>query len=286
MGTVVVLIALFIGSGVLQGAKYAHTPLRVTGLTYGLIYGHFGLPTLGPIGSAWATFLARALALLLKALWRRSSGVTISGRGERPDLGVARQVLSIGVPAALEQVLATLRFLALAVVVTRLGTDTLAAQWITFNALLLSFLLGIGFGIAATALPDQVAVLWMSTIAVLLIIFAPQLVGLFSSCAAVIEAGVPGLRVLVLTQPFRTVLFIQAGALRGMGNTRFPLLTIGLSIWTAVGVAFGLLNTGGGLVSITAEGSVPRAGSVDGVGDMAALPARRGPVLNGVANVL
>jgi len=282
MGTIVVLVALFIGSGVLRGASDSRTPLRVTALAnlvnvvlaYGLIFGHFGLPALGPVGSAWATFLARglALALLLGALWRGKGGVTISGGSWRPDFGVARQVLRIGIPAAFEQVLATSAFLALALVVARLGTDVLAAQRITFNALSLSFLPGIGFGIAATALVGQSvgarriaegaavarvatnwAVIWMSAIAVLLIIFAPQVVALFTSDAAVIAAGVPGLRVLALTQPFWAVLFVQAGALRGMGNTRFPLLVTGTSIWAATGLAFALIETiGGGLISIWA----------------------------------
>jgi putative MATE family efflux protein len=283
MGTVVVLVALFIGSGVLRGAGDARTPLRVTalanllnvGLAYALIYGHFGLPALGPIGSAWATFIARsfALVLLLGALWRGRNGVTISGRGGwRPDFSVARQVLTIGIPAALEQVLATLGFLVLALVVARLGTDVLAAQRITFNALSLSFLPGIGFGIAATSLVGQSvgarridegqaaarvatrwAVVWMSAIAALLIAFAPQIFHLFTSDAAVIEAGVPGLRVLALTQPFWAVLFVQAGALRGTGNTRFPLMVTGVSIWAAVGLALALLETvGGGLVSVWA----------------------------------
>jgi MATE family multidrug resistance protein len=283
MGTVVVLVALFIGSGVLRGAGDSRTPLRVTALAnlvnvplaYGLIYGHFGLPELGPVGSAWATFVARslALALLLGALWRGRNGVTIGGRGGwRPDFGVARQVLRIGVPAALEQVLVTSAFLALALVVARLGTDVLAAQRLTFNALSLSFLPGVGFGIAATALVGQSvgarriaegaaaarvatrwAVIWMSAIAALLIIFAPQIFALFTSDAAVIAEGVPGLRVLALTQPFWAVLFVQAGALRGTGNTRFPLLVTGSSIWAAVGLAFALIETiGGGLISIWA----------------------------------
>ena len=283
MGTVVVLVALFIGGGVLRGAGDARTPLWVTALAnlvnmplaYGLIYGHFGLPALGPVGSAWATFVARALALvlLLAALWRGRNGVTISGGGGwRPDFSVARQVLGIGIPAALEQVLATSAFLALALVVARLGTDVLAAQRITFNALSLAFLPGIGFGIAATALVGQSvggrriadgaaaarvatrwAMIWMSAIAVLLIIFAPQVFALFTSDAVVIAAGVPGLRVLALTQPFWAVLFVQAGALRGTGNTRFPLLVTASSIWASVGLAFALIETiGGGLVSIWA----------------------------------
>ena len=281
MGTVVVLVALFIGGGVLRGAGDARTPMRVTALAnvvnvalaYGMIYGHFGLPALGPVGSAWATFLARSLALVLlvAALWRGRNGVTISGRGGwLPDFKVARQVLGIGIPAAFEQVLVSSAFLALALVVARLGTEVLAAHRIAFNALSLSFLPGIGFGIAATALVGQSvgarriaeggaaarvatqwAVIWMSVIAVLLVVFAPQVLHLFTSDPAVIAAGVPGLRVLALTQPFWAVLFVQSGALRGTGNTRFPLVVSGSGIWLSVALAFVLLETvGGGLVAV------------------------------------
>ena len=64
MGTVVVLIMLLIGGGVLRGAGDSRTPLIVTTianvinipLAWVLIYGQFGLPAQGPIGSAWATF--------------------------------------------------------------------------------------------------------------------------------------------------------------------------------------------------------------------------------------
>src|SRR6266508_5358206 len=166
MGTVVVLVGLFIGGGVLRGAGDTRTPMRVTaianllnvGLAYGLIYGHFGLPALGAVGSAWATFLARALALalLLAALWRGRGGVTIRGWGGwRPNVQVVTSVLKIGVPAAIEQVLISAAFVTLAIVVARLGTATLAAHQIAFVALSFSFLPGIGFGVAATTLVGQ-----------------------------------------------------------------------------------------------------------------------------------
>jgi multidrug resistance protein, MATE family len=283
MGTVVVLVALFIGSGVLRGAGDSRTPLKVTalanvvniGLAYGLIYGHFGLPALGPVGSAWATFIARglALALLVGALWRGSNGVSIGGKGGwLPDLKVARHVLGIGVPAALEQMLVSGAFLALSVVVAHLGTAMLAAHRIAFNALSLAFLPGIGFGIAATALVGQSvgarrlwegaaatrvatrwSVIWMSVMAALVFIFAPQVLRLFTSDPAVIAAGTGGLRVMALTQPFWGVLFVQAGALRGVGNTAFPLKVTGIGIWLSVGLAWLLLaSVGGGLSAVWA----------------------------------
>jgi putative MATE family efflux protein len=283
MGTVVVLVALLIGGGALRGAGDSRTPMVVTaianvvniGLAYALIYGHFGLPALGPVGSAWATFLARglALALLVGALWRGSNGVSIAGRGGwHPEFGVARDVLRIGVPAALEQILISAAFFVLTIVVAHLGTAVLAAHRIALNALTLSFLPGIGFGIAATALVGQSlgarrmaegaaatriatrwAVGWMSAIGALVLIFARPIMQLFTVDPAVVEAGAAGLRVVALAQPFWAVLLVLAGALRGTGNTRFPLLATGGSVWISVGLACGLLATvGGGLVAVWA----------------------------------
>jgi Na+-driven multidrug efflux pump len=129
------------------------------GLAYGLIYGHAGLPVLGPVGSAWASFVARLLALLLlvRALWKGRNGVSIaiSRQGWWPDWSVARQVLRLGVPASIEQLLMASAFLVLTILVARLGTGTLAAQRISMSALSFSFLPSIGFGIAATALVGQ-----------------------------------------------------------------------------------------------------------------------------------
>jgi MATE family multidrug resistance protein len=283
MGTVVVLVALFIGGGVLRGTGDSRTPMRVTAianlvnvaLAYALIYGHFGLPALGPVGSAWATFLARslALALLVAALWRGRSGVTISGRhGWRPNVGVVRSVLKIGVPAALEQVLIAAGFVTLAIVVARLGTVTLAAHQIAFVALSFSFLPGIGFGIAATTLVGQSlgarrmdegalavriamrwAVGWMSVIGAIVLIFAQPIMQLFTVDPAVIEVGAAGLRIVALAQPFWAVLLVYAGALRGTGNTRFPLIATGGALWLSVGLAYALLaSVGGGLIAVWA----------------------------------
>jgi putative MATE family efflux protein len=283
MGTVVVLVALFIGGGVLRGAGDSRTPMVVTAianvvnvfLAYGMIYGHFGLPALGPVGSAWATFLARALALalLLGVLWRGRNGVSIGGRGGwLPNLRVARDVLRIGVPAALEQILVSSAFFVLTILVAHLGTATLAAQRISMNALSLSFLPGIGFGIAATALVGQSvgarriqegaaatrvattwALIWMSVMGLAVLIFAEPIMRLFSDDAAVITAGAVGLQVVALAQPFWAVMFVQSGGLRGTGNTRWPLVVGGGGIWLSVVVSYVLLETvGGGLISVWA----------------------------------
>ncbi|HET9224900.1 MAG TPA: MATE family efflux transporter [Roseiflexaceae bacterium] len=278
MGTVVVLVLLILGGGVLRGAGDSRTPLIVTAianvlnviLAYGLIYGHFGLPALGAVGSAWATFMARSVALLLMlgVLWRGRNGVSISGRsGWWPDWSVARRVLGLGIPAAVEQVLVTTAFLVMTILVARLGTDTLAAQRISMTALSFSFLPGIGFSLAATALVGQSigarrpregsemakiatlwAVMWMGAIAVLFFVFATPIMRLFTTDPEVIRIGAAGLRVVALTQPFWGVGMVQSGGLRGTGDTRFPLVVGSTGVWCAVLLAWiGLTVFGGGL---------------------------------------
>lgn len=266
MGTVVVLVMLIIGGGVLRGAGDSRTPMLVTALAnvinvvlaYLLIFGGLGLPAMGAVGSAWATFISRlvALVLLLIALWQGRNNVSIRGSAHwLPDWSIARQILKIGVPAAVEQVLMSSAFLVMTSVISHLGTLELAAQRVAMNAMSLSFLPGFGFSIAATALVGQSvgarrpedgqaatriatrwAMIWMGSLGVIFLFFAPQIMRFFSDDPDVISIGAAGLRVVAFTQPFWALGFVNAGALRGTGNTQFPLRVNAIGIWCAVGL--------------------------------------------------
>ena len=272
MGTVVVLVMLIIGGGVLRGAGDSRTPMLVTalanvinvGLSYLLIFGGWGLPAMGAVGSAWATFIARlvALFLLLAALWQGRNNVTIRGGASWwPDWSAARQLLKIGVPAAVEQMLMSSAFLIMTTVVAHLGTLTLAAQRVAMNATSLSFLPGLGFSIAATALVGQSvgakrpaegqaaaridtrwAMIWMGSLGVIFLIFAPQIMGFFSDDPGVVAIGAAGLRMVALLQPFWALGMVNSGALRGTGNTQFPLRVNAIGVWAAVGLGAFFVN--------------------------------------------
>lgn len=268
MATVVVIIVLFIGGGALRGVGDSQTPMRVTALanivniflTYALIFGVAGLPGMGAVGSAWGSFLSRllAMALLLRVMWRGKQGVSIAGPGSwLPDVQVAASVLRIGVPAALEQLLTSAAFTIMTMIVASLGTTALAAHRIAFNALSLSFLPGFGFGIAATALVGQSvgaqepeegaaatsiaswwAVLWMAIMGAISFVFATLIMRLFSQDAEVVRLGVAAIRAVALAQPFWAMIFVQSGALRGLGNTTFPLRANTAGIWLTMGLAW------------------------------------------------
>ena len=272
MGTIIVLVGLFVCSGVLRGVGDSRTPMLATLLAnvlngilaYGLINGALGMPKMGAAGSAVAAFLARAFALLilLGVLWRGRNGVSIRGAGWRPDITVIKRVFNIGVPAAVEQVITTLAFVGLTVAVGRmLGTVTLAAHRITIAVMSIAFLPGFGFAIATTSLVGQAfgarrleeikpiariaaiwAFIWMGVIGISCAIFAEPLLRLFTTDSAVIDAGLTGVRVAGLLNwialPFT---FVYAGALRGTGDSRSPLFVQGIGWWCATLAAWGVL---------------------------------------------
>jgi MATE family, multidrug efflux pump len=276
-GTSLFLILMLTAGAVLRGTGDSRTPMLATLLAnavnavaaYVLIFGAFGAPALGPAGSAWAASLGRLIGatVLLAVLFSGRAGLSVRGwMGWRPSVGIARSVFSLGVPAALEQVLMSLSFVALTVVVAALGTEALAAQRLTFTALSVAFVPGIGFGIAATALVGQSlgarraaearaaagiatrwAMIWMGSLGLLYALFGEQIMRAFvagseSAGEAVVTFGVDSFRVIALATPFFGMAFVQAAAMRGAGNTTYPLWANSIGFWSAVGLAAVLVS--------------------------------------------
>jgi MATE family multidrug resistance protein len=272
LGGALFLVLMYVSGGLLRGAGDSRTPMMASlvanvinaGLAFLLIFGHLGLPALGTQGSAWAALVGRATAtlLLLAALCWGGRVISVwSAWGWRPSLSVAGRILRLGVPAAMEQALITLGFTWFTALMASQGTAALAAQRIAFNALSLSFLPGIGFGLATTALVgmaagarriDEAAAAaavagrwaagWMGTAGLVYLILAVPIVGLFTSDAAVIEEGAPMMRFIALAQAAWAVVFVYSGALRGLGNTRFPLVANTLSVWAIVLLGYLLIH--------------------------------------------
>jgi MATE family multidrug resistance protein len=267
MSTITTLTMMLLIGGVLRGIGDSRTPMIITAVanvinviaSAALIFGWAGLPALGAVGSAWGSVVARLIGAILLAgiLWRGRNGVRAGGGGLWwPQLSVLRDILRIGMPAAVEEVLIIGAIASLTPVVATLGTIPLAAHRVAINVLSLSFLPGIGFGLAATALVGQAvgaqrlaearavaqialrwAVIWMGGLGVLFIVFAEGLVRIFNNDPQLVAEGAAAVRVVALTQPAWAVTFALGGALRGLGDTLSPLVISGSAIWICVGLA-------------------------------------------------
>src|SRR5215212_8408936 len=266
--TSIALFLSFVCGAVLRGAGDSRTPLQAAILAnvvniivaYVLIFGHFGLPALGVAGSALGAAAGRSLGAtyMLVMMARGGKAISLSGSwGWRPHFTTARQLLTLGVPAAMEQVLSAGAFMVLVGVVALIGTHALAAQQITFTALSLAFLPALGFSIAATALVGQSigarvpadarkatrialrwALIWMAIGGALTFLFSERVMHVFSADPAVIEAGTAALRSLSAALPFWALWFVSSGSLRGSGDTRTPLLIGASSLWLSVLIAW------------------------------------------------
>ncbi len=213
------------------------------GANWVLIFGHLGAPALGVDGAAWATVVSRAyLALFLAVVvLRRERG---AARGwPRLEWRRLRRLAVLGLPAAGQ---VTLEFGVFAVVTAlagRLDPAMLAAHQIVLNVAGVTFMVPLGIGAAgavrvghAVGRRDPGAARragWAALAlgagfmsgAALLFVLAPQtILRPFTGDPGVIGAGVTLLLVAAFFQLFDGLQAVATGVLRGLGDTRTPML--------------------------------------------------------------
>ncbi|MBS3985252.1 MAG: MATE family efflux transporter [Selenomonadales bacterium] len=248
-------------NGVLRGAGDMKTPMRVNIAAnvlnlvgnYILIFGHLGFPALGVAGAAYATLFSRLAALIMVLLTFLSGKYVLRFHwldDWRPDVAVMRRILRVGLPASAEQLTMRLGMMLYARTVAGLGTIAYAAHLIAITIEGLSFTPGMGFAMASTTMVGQglgaerpdlakrfglearfIAMLFMSTAGIILLIFARPLVSLYTDDPAVIALGVMCLRIIAVVQPMMASNFVMMGSLRGAGDTRFVMVITLIGIW-------------------------------------------------------
>lgn len=256
-------------SGVLRGAGDTRTPMKANLMAnvinvvgnFFLIYSPrtvsvFGLNVpiwgagLGVIGAAIPTAIATATAGMLMLLrLKRGCGDIRFERGQsyRPRWSVAKHMLRIGMPAALERVCVNTGHMVFQTMVAGLGTASLAAHHLATTAESLSYMPAYGFSVSATTLVGQavgagdlrsarkygyltilIGLIGMTLTGLVLFFFPEWLLGIFTGAQDVIALGAPALKVEALAQPFFALSIVASGALSGAGDTRTPMI-IGLS---------------------------------------------------------
>lgn len=131
-------------------ALVVKVPLSVA-LTFGLV----GLPELGVVGCAWATFIVNvfllALALVLLRTQRLYLPLGLWRRPERPNWRVLAEFARLGVPAALTILIEITSFTLMALFIARLGTTSAAAHQIAANVAAVLYMTPLSLAVAASA---------------------------------------------------------------------------------------------------------------------------------------
>lgn len=222
-------------------------------LNWIFVFGHFGFPPLGLVGSGWATLIARIAAVGVLAWWLRRSPTFAVVRAA-PWLGWERgrfqQLLKLGVPASGMLLFEGGAFTATALMMGWLGTVPLAAHQIAIGCASLAFMFPLGLSMATSlriskalgegrkdALrPIGFGALGTGLIIMLGFALAFALAGRWITAAFTPQMDVAAvaaqlLVVAALFQLFDGGQVISVGSLRGLTDVRVPTLITFVAYW-------------------------------------------------------
>ncbi|MEH6569652.1 MAG: MATE family efflux transporter [Halioglobus sp.] len=211
---------------------------------YLLAFGVGPFPVMGVAGVALGGgFAGLSITCVFVAFWWRGKFNLKPVKKLAVDWKSARQLGSIGTPAIVEQGVIQLAFLAFFAIIAQYGTTAYAAYGIGISLVSFSIVIGFGFGIATATLVGQqlgagkpemaVAVGWrsmrmalaaMTFLSLVLAWFAQDMARFMIDDPEVIHLTVVFIYMIALAQPMMACEFTLAGALRGAGDTRFPLI--------------------------------------------------------------
>ncbi len=212
-----------------------------------LVFGHAGMPALGVRGSAYATVLARiymALVLLTVIVVReRRQPSSLSTVGFAIDPARMWSLLRIGLPAAMQVTLEIGVFAAASALAARITPLSVAANQIVLNIAGFFFMIPFGLSTAAAvrvghavgrrdplgvrmsgAAALSMALLVTMTVSVFFIVVPLPFLRIFTNDVSVLQAGSTVLLIYAICQPFDGLQTVATGALRGLGETRLPML--------------------------------------------------------------
>ena len=233
---------------------------------YVLAFGKFGLPALGIAGLGWASalslwgmFAALAIYILWQPQLRVYKALTNLHHFERKEFG---ELVRVGVPIGVLAGVEGGFFTFVTFLMGHLGTVTLAAHQIALQTAVVTFTIPLGISIAATVRVGQlmgqenptgarlagfvsigIAAMFMGMMGIMFWTIPGAIVSLYIDTtdpanAAVVSLAKTLLGVAAMFQIVDGIQVTAAGALRGLKDTRIPLL-IGIVAYWGIGLSCG-----------------------------------------------
>ncbi len=228
---------------------------------YLLVFGHWGFPRMGVVGSGIATAMSRAYlagVVIVFLFWYDARNFKGMRRASlRPDFARVWRLISLGFPAAMQMTAEISVFAAVASLVARLGAIPLASHQIALNTVAFTYMVPLGISSAAAVRVGQAigrrdlagarhagntAILlgasFMSCMSVVLLVFPKYIARIYTDNPVLIHNAVVLLAAGAAFQLFDGVQTVATGALRGTGDTRTPMICHFCAYWL-MGLPFG-----------------------------------------------
>ena len=219
-----------------------------------LVYGKWGAPALGAVGSGWSTAIARlymAAVLVGYLLWYDQRHRTdLLKTPVDIDLPRIRRLITLGFPAALQFTLESGVFALVTALIARLGPVPLASHQIALNTVALTYMVPLGISSAAAVRVGQaigrqdtlgageagntaifLGAAFMTCAGAALLIFPRSIARMYTPAEDVIRSTTFLLAAGAAFQLFDGIQTVATGALRGTGETRTPMLCHLIAYW-------------------------------------------------------
>ena len=247
-GGAVLVVAYNVLGAMFRGIGDSKTPLLTVSIACAvniagdlLLVGAFGL---GVTGAALATVAAQGVSVVLSMVFTAHQGLpfSFSRKDIRFDAGQIKRILRLGVPVALQDVLVSFSFLAIAAIVNGLGVIASAGVGVAEKLCGFIMLVPSAFGQSLSAFVAQnigagqklrakkamlygmgaslccgVMLFWLS------FFHGGLLAGLFARDADVIGAAADYLKAYAIDTLLTSILFCFIGYFNGRGNTTFVM---------------------------------------------------------------
>jgi putative MATE family efflux protein len=205
-------------------------------------HGYWGMPNLGVEGLAIGGIVGSVLSLVAyTAMWRL-------GRLKipYPDMHAIRlktnRLIKVALPSAIEQTLMNVGFLVYMVAIAKYGNDVLAAYGLGLNILTFIIFISLGFSSAAAVIVGQylgrgepeiakkfgwfgwrLCFSFLSVAALIFFFFDYELAALLSDDENIRQYTALFFKFVAIAMPLIATDFALGGAIRGAGETKFPL---------------------------------------------------------------
>jgi multidrug resistance protein, MATE family len=248
-------------------------------LGWALIFGKLGAPALGLDGAALGSALANLFVFLalagVVAFVKPFRRYRIFGRWWRADWPRYRQIAAVGLPIAITLLFEVAVFAAAVFIMGLIGRHEIAAHAIALQIAAFTFMVPLGLSQAGTVrvglaygAADHagiaragwtalvLGIAFMAVMALTLILFPRALIGIFidttdAKNAVVVALAVQFMGIAALFQIVDGAQSVGAGVLRGLQDTRWPMIfaafgywVVGIGVGVALAFPFGLKGLG------------------------------------------
>lgn len=251
MGGNAVIVLLFIINGIFRGAGDASIAMKSLVLANALnivlcpllIYGWGPLPALGLEGAAIATMIGRGTGVIYQLcyLLGGKKTITVSWRHIRPRLSVILQMMKLAAGGALQMLIGSASWIFLMRIISQFGEDAMAGYTYAIRIIVFAILPAWGLANAAATLVGQnlgagepqraeksvwkaayLNMFFLGGISVIFMVFAPNILRVFSQDPAVLAYGIEGLRLISIGYVFYAFGMVMAQSFNGAGDTKTP----------------------------------------------------------------